>query len=269
MQEAADKVDVELNGLRRVTRPLIAKDGTTYGKTVGSTTLSHSAIGYSTATLTLARAISGEKDPDESGFVRITETWLESGVLSRSITESRGGTASTGHIRTEVVEAFNQAPGSNIGGVEIGVDTSNVEGIDTIRKTFVAIDSGEIRRTERPGPASIPGTTFVTIDSVGSAITPSGTLIDSSETQENGYVRFSRTALQGTIIKTTQTYQDVVFVDVPGEVACTTMDAKFDQISDTVDGTRPSGASVVVERIAPRKQQVVADVVVNLSLIHI
>lgn len=90
-------------------------------------------------------------------------------------------------------------------------------------------------------------------------------MIDSSETQENGYVRFSRTALQGTIIKTTQTYQDVVFVDVPGEVACTTMDAKFDEISDTVDGTRPSGASVVVERIAPRKQQVVADVVVNIQ----
>tara|TARA_R100000329_G_scaffold36469_5_gene34358 strand:+ start:2125 stop:3741 length:1617 start_codon:yes stop_codon:yes gene_type:complete len=264
VQEAADKVDVELNGLRRVTRPLIAKDGTTYGKIVGTTTLSHSGIGYSTATLTLARAISGQKDPDESGYVRITETWLESGVISRSINEGRGGADSTGHIRTEVVEAFNETPTSSISGVEIGVSTSNVEGIDTIRKTFVS-SSGEIRRTSRPGPDAIPNTTFVTIESVGTAISPSGTLINSSETQENGYVRFSRTCLQGTIAKTTQTYQDVVFVDVPGEVTIDTVSASFDQISDEIDGQRPTGDSVVIESIPPKKKQIVATVTVKIQ----
>ena len=264
VQEAADKVDVELNGLRRVTRPLIAKDGTTYGKTVGTTTLSHSAIGYSTATLTLARAISGQKDADESGYVRIVETWLESGVISRSINEGRGGADSTGHIRTEVVEAFNETPTSSISGVEIGVSTSNVEGINTIKKTFVTSD-GEIRRTDRPGPSAIPGTTFVTIESVGTAITPSGTLIDSSETQENGFVRFSRTCLQGTITKTTNTYQDVVFVDVPGEVSCEVVNADFDRIADTIDGRKPEGQSVVVETIPPKKLQVAATVTVNIQ----
>ena len=203
VQEAADKVDQELNGLRRVIRRLIAKDGTSYGKSVGTSTISHSAIGYSTATLTLAQATSGTKSPDESGFVSITETWLESGVLSRTINEGKGGTG-VGKIRTETVEAFNETPTTTIGGVEIGVSTSNVEGIDTIRKTFVSSD-GQIRRTDRPGPSAIPGTTYVTIDSVGTAITPNGKLIDSSETQENGYVRFSRTSLQGTIIKETQT----------------------------------------------------------------
>tara|TARA_R110002012_G_scaffold57399_7_gene147931 strand:- start:7327 stop:8937 length:1611 start_codon:yes stop_codon:yes gene_type:complete len=263
VQEAADKVDQELNGLRRVTRRLIAKDGSTYGKSVGSDTISHSAIGYSTATLTLAEAVSGEKDPDESGFVRIEETWMQSGVLSRTINESNGGTG-TGKIRTEVVEAFNEAPTSTISGVEIGVTTSNVQGIDTIRKTFVS-SSGEIRRTDRPGPDAIPGTTFVTIDSVGAAVTPSGTLIDSSETQENGYVRFSRTALQGTIIKTTQTYKDVVFVDVPGEVSCETIDADFDGIADIIDGQKPVGQSVVIETIPPKKQQLEADVVVSIQ----
>ncbi len=264
VQEAADKVDVELNGLRRVTRPLIAKDGTTYGKTVGTTTLSHSAIGYSSATLTLARAISGQKGSDESGFVRITETWLESGVISRSINEGRGGIDSTGHIRTEVVEAFNQTPTSSISGVEIGVSTSNVEGIDTIRKTFVT-SNGEIRRTDRPGPSAIPNTTYVTIESVGTAITPSGTLIDSSETQENGFVRFSRTSLQGTIIKTTNTYQDVVFVDVPGEVSCEVVNADFDEISDDIDGQKPQGQSVIIETIPPKKLQIAATVTVNIQ----
>jgi hypothetical protein len=263
VQETADKVDVELNGLRRVTRALIAKDGTGYGKTVGTTTLSHSAIGYSTATLTLAQATSGQKGANESSFVRITEIWLESGVLNRNITEGNGGTG-TGKIRTETVEAFNQTPTSTISGVEISVSTSNVDGIQTIRKTFVT-SSGEIRRTDRPGPASIPGTTFVTIDSVGAAITPSGTLIDSSETQENGYVRFSRTALQGTIIKTTQTYKDVVFVDVPGEVSCTSIDEDFAEIADLIDRQKPEGKTVVIETVPPKKQQIAADVVVNIQ----
>ncbi len=262
VQEAADKVDQELNGLRRVKRRLIAKDGTSYGKTVGTTTISHSAIGYSTATLTLASAISGNKSPDESGFVRITETWLESGVLSRSINEGKGGTG-TGKIRTETVEAFNQIPASTINGVEIGVSTSNVEGIDTIRKTFVS-SSGEIRRTDRPGPSSIPGTTYVTIDSVGTAVTPTGTLIDSSETQENGYVRFSRTALQGTIIKQTQSYKDVAFVDVPGEVSIVTNAADFSQISSSTSSSA-SGKTVVIESIPPRKQQTAATVTVNIQ----
>jgi len=264
VQEAADKVDQELNGLRRVKRRLIAKDGTSYGKTVGTTTISHSAIGYSAATLTLASAISGNKSPDESGFVGITETWLESGVLSRSISEGKGGTG-TGKIRTESVEAFNETPTSTISGVEIGVSTSNVEGIDTIRKTFVS-SSGEIRRTDRPGPSAIPGTTYVTIDSVGTAVTPTGTLIDSSETQENGYVSFSRTALQGTIIKTTQSYTDVAFVDVPGEVSIVGNTADFSQIFDPEDGTeRPSGQTVVIESIPPRKQQTAATVTVNIQ----
>jgi hypothetical protein len=273
VQEAGDKVDVELNGLRRVIRRLIAKDGTSYGKTVGTSTISHSAIGYSTATLTLAQATSGTKDPDESGFVSITETWLESGVISRTINEGSGGTG-IGKIRTETVEAFNETPTSTISGVEIGVSTSNVEGIDTIRKTFVS-SAGEIRRTDRPGPSAIPGTTYVTIDSVGTAITPTGTLIDSSETQENGYVRFSRTALQGTIIKTTQTYKDVAFVDVPGRVNCTTSGniaiqtlGEVTNHSGAVIGQlveKPEGETAIVETIPPTKQQVEATVVVNIQ----
>ena len=268
VEEAAEKVDVELNGLRRVIRRLIAKDGTTYGKTVGTTTISHSGIGYSAATLTLAQATSGTKDSDESGFVNIIETWLESGVISRTINKSKGGEGD-GKIQTETVEAFNQTPTSTISGVEVGVSTSNIEGINTIRKTFVS-SNGEIRRTERPGPSAIPGTTYVTIDSVGTKITPSGTLIDSSVIQESGYVRFSETALQGTIIKTTQTYKDVVFVDVPGEVNCTTSKEleppSTRALVNPLSGfTNFAGEVVVIESIPPKKQQVEADVTVNIQ----
>ena len=276
VEEAAEKVDQELNGLRRVIRRLIAKDGTTYNKTVGTSTITHSNNGYSTVTLTLAQATSGTKSPDESGFVRITETWLQSGVISRTINEGKGGTG-TGNIRTETVEAFNETPTSTITGtgggsvVEIGESRSNIEGIDTIRKTFVASSvAGQIRKTSRPGPSAIPNTTYVTIESVGLPITPEGILIDSSETQENGYVRFSKTALQGEIIKITQTYTDVAFVDVPGEVSCkaNTLSGSSDVPlleEPDVDFEKFSGDIVFVESIPPRKQQVQATVVVNIQ----
>lgn len=259
VQEAGDKVDVEINGLRRVIRRVIAKDGTSYGKTVGTTTISHSAIGYSTATLTLAQATSGTKDPDESGFVSIAETWLESGVTSRTINDNRGS-----KIRTETVEAFNETPTSTISGVEIGVSTSNVEGIDTIRKTFVSSD-GELIRTSRPGPSAIPGTTYVTVESVGTKVTPGGVVIDSSVIQENGYVRFSETSLQGTIIKQTQSYTDVAFVDVPGQVSCTTSNELTSSGRTSTGFSKPSGKTVVIESIPPSKQQVAATVVVNIQ----
>jgi len=81
VQESADKVDYELNGLRRVTRSLIAKEGANYGKTVATDTISHSEHGYSAITLYLASAIEDTKDVDEGGYVRIIETWVEAGTL--------------------------------------------------------------------------------------------------------------------------------------------------------------------------------------------
>lgn len=84
VQEAEDKVDHEINGLRRVTRSVIAKEGASYGKTVGTTTISHTEHGYGSITLTLASAEEQGKRPNENKFVRIQETWMQSGVLDVS-----------------------------------------------------------------------------------------------------------------------------------------------------------------------------------------
>ena len=91
VQESQEKVDFELNGLRRVSRNVIAKSGSTYGKTVGESTITHTAHGYGSTTLTLSAAQEDALASDEGGFVRIRETWLESGVLNVSKSNLRDG----------------------------------------------------------------------------------------------------------------------------------------------------------------------------------
>ena len=205
VQEAADKVDYELNGLRRVTRSVIAKDGTSYGKTVGTSTIEHTEHGYPTLTLTLASAIQDQEQPSESGSVRIIETWLQSGLLD--------------------------------------VSTSS-------------------------GPDRIPGTTRVTHVSIGTPSVPTGSLIESKDINQGGFVRYIRTTLQGTITGVKQTYRDSVSVEVPGTVDCTTK-AVSGTYTRTFNGS-PSEVTIsgtlAVPSVTPRRQKrVQATVTVEIT----
>jgi len=56
VQEKDDDTDYELNGLRRVTRPLVAEAGVDYQKVVGTTTISHQVDAETAVTLYLASA---------------------------------------------------------------------------------------------------------------------------------------------------------------------------------------------------------------------
>lgn len=127
VQEAADKVDQELNGLRRVTRSLIAKDGASYGKTVGTSTISHTEHGYAAKTLTLASAVEDAKQANEGGYVRIVETWVEPGTLSVSSRNLSEGVK-------EVTTTFLATEGSTTGPV-VRRTKENFEGLQTISVT--------------------------------------------------------------------------------------------------------------------------------------
>jgi hypothetical protein len=144
-----------------------------------------------------------------------------------------------------VVEAFNETPTSTISGVKIGDEVSNVEGIPTRRFTF-AKGEGEIRTSTRPG--RIAGTTEVTAVSYGTEVTPSGVLISSSETQQDGYIQFTNTCIQGTIEGTKQTYKDVVQVEVPGEVKCTDISVSSGGIT----------GDIAVPEVIPRRRKTIA-----------
>jgi len=81
VQETEDKVDFDLNGLKRLTRTIIAKDTVAYSSVVGTSTTGTSPL------LTLAQVSEDQLEASEDGFKRIQEVWLESGVTSVSTDE--------------------------------------------------------------------------------------------------------------------------------------------------------------------------------------
>ena len=240
------------SGLRRVTRESIAKAGTDFQKTVGTTSISSQIDGETAVTCILA---SYEID-DTDSYREVTEVYVQAGVLSRNISQRNGGNTATGKLKTEVVEAFGETPTTTISGFKIGEAISNVEGIPTKRLTF-ATGSGEISRSSRQSTGALAGTTELTITTYGTAATAplNSVLIASSDFEEDGYKRFVRTFLTGTITGVKQTYQDVVAVDVPGEVRCT-----------TENGTTGAGGTVAIVQVTPRRsKRVTATVTIEVT----
>ena len=122
-----------------------------------------------------------------------------------------------------------------------------IDDTDSYREvTEIYLEPGEIQTSTRPG--RISGTTEVTIVSTGTAVVPTGTLIFSSQTEKQGYSTFTRTAIQGTITETKQTYKDVVQVEVPGKVRCTTTNVSSGGESGTI----------AIPEVTPRRRKTIA-----------
>ena len=351
VQVKDDTVNYIENGLRRVTRQSIAQSGTSFQKTVGTTSISSQIDGETAVTCILANyevndtdsyrevtevyiqagtlsetedkvgsqlaivketfastpsAISGysiasEQVSNFDGIPTRQFTFLKNGAILFSNTEERqGGSNSTGKVRIQTVEVFNGTPTSNIGGIKISEQRSNIGAIETTRSVFATgsgevsrvtetrnngaltittVESlgsagsasgveiqattraqngyilfqnvfanglGEIKTSTRPG--RIDGTTEVTVVSYGTKVEPPGVLIFKSETQQDGYVQFTNTCIQGTIEETKTTYKDVVQVEVPGEVQCATI---------SVSSGGESG-TIAVPKVTPRRRKTIA-----------
>lgn len=137
VQETEDKVDFDLNGLKRLTRTIIAKDTVAYSSVVGTTTI----VG-SSPLLTLAQVSEDQLEASEDGFKRIQEVWLESGVTSVSTDEDsiadevvvNALNLSAAQVRTAVTEVTaNHSLKSQ--------STNDFEGLNSFRYIF------EIRST--------------------------------------------------------------------------------------------------------------------------
>jgi len=136
VQETEDKVDFDLNGLKRLTRTIIAKDTVAYDSVVGTSTTGTSPV------LTLAQISEDQLEASEDGFKRIQEVWLESGVTSvstdkDSITDEVAVNAlnlTAAQVRTAVTEVTaNHSLKSQ--------STNDFEGLNSFRYVF------EIRST--------------------------------------------------------------------------------------------------------------------------
>tara|TARA_R100001015_G_C4631688_1_gene194425 strand:+ start:623 stop:2623 length:2001 start_codon:yes stop_codon:yes gene_type:complete len=159
VQEVPEKVDLELNGLRRVTRTLIAVADTSYNKAVGGVTIEHTALGYITKTLTLAAVQEDVLEANEGGFTRIQETYLEPGTLSESKSNLKDGII-------QVTTEFLITEGS-VAGAKIARTENNTNGIKTITVTDLrkkdgtsVIDSSE----SEAGVSSTPISSYNSLD---------------------------------------------------------------------------------------------------------
>ena len=159
VQEVPEKVDLELNGLRRVTRSLIAVADTSYNKAVGGVTIDHSALGYTTKTLTLATVQEDVLEANEGGFTRIQETYLEPGTLSESTSNLKDGII---QVTTEFLITEGSVPGAKIARTE-----NNTNGIKTITVTDLrkkdgtsVIDASE----SETGVSSTPISSYNSLD---------------------------------------------------------------------------------------------------------
>lgn len=133
VQEKDDDTDYELNGLRRVTRPLVAKAGVEYQKVVGTSTIQHQVDSEAAKTLYLASA----KIDDTDAYRRVLEIWVEAGTLNISTT-----TESTGLNR--VSTTFLHIEGTTNGPI-VSRSEQNVLGLKTITvSTFERSDGGDI-----------------------------------------------------------------------------------------------------------------------------
>ena len=145
-------------------------------------------------------------------------------------------------------------------GTVIGRSERKSEG-HTVYETTGAFGSGQISTSTRPGPNQIIGTRYVTVRSVGVQVTPPGVVTAESSTESDGYVTFETTALQGTVEGIKMTYEDVVDVEVPGTVECTTEPVS---ISDGTLGT--IGGTIAVPKITPpRSKKIHASVTVEVT----
>ncbi len=118
--------DIEAAGIDPSTVPVLSGSE----KVVGTSTISHTEHGYDTETLTLASAVEDAKGPNEGGYVRIVETWIEPGTLSES--EDKVGSQ-----KAITIQAIGEVPSTPAGYVLAQTQESDVEGIPTNRYTFL------------------------------------------------------------------------------------------------------------------------------------
>ncbi len=125
VQETEDKVDFDLNGLKRLTRTIIAKDTVAYDSVVGTTTIVDSS-----PLLTLAQVSEDQLEASEDGFKRIQEVWLGSGTLSETLDN-------VGSQKAKVIETIGADPDTPTGYSLASKQESDFEGFQTNRFTFL------------------------------------------------------------------------------------------------------------------------------------
>jgi hypothetical protein len=153
VSESENKVDFDLNGLKRVVRTIVAKSGSTYSNALGTTPLSSDSESSDNKVI-LAKSEDYQLKSEEGGFRRITETYLEKGIISVDVKTKYGGNAETSANDFQIAEikavgltaSEALADSSLTGFTAFDTAKENVEGLSVFIYRYTK-GSGEISRT--------------------------------------------------------------------------------------------------------------------------
>jgi hypothetical protein len=147
VQNVADKVDFEVNGLMRITRSVVALNGSEYSKEVGtSSSITSKGHGPSTddpVTLYLSRALETSKRDYEVGYIEVVETWLQAGILNRGTVDMDDGS-----LQQRVTSYLAVEPTAL--GIVIRRDTGSFEGLSTFTVTEILDSAGSALSSTSP-----------------------------------------------------------------------------------------------------------------------
>lgn len=151
VNESEDKIDFELNGLKRVVRTRIAKSNANLSGTIGTTTASATETD-----VILAQREDAQLAPDEGGFRRVVETYMQKGVLlvdvnSKYGTKAADATENEFQIATVKVIGLSSSEAKSQSQIDASFALfdqaeENVEGLSVFTYRFTK-GSGEIART--------------------------------------------------------------------------------------------------------------------------
>jgi hypothetical protein len=167
--EVDDATDYEMNGLKRVTRTLIALPSTsTAAFVVGTQT-------YGAApTLYLAKALIEDND----AYVRVKAEYLQAGVLSKSKSSGPSGLPGTTTHTWETWKSVPTALSPALPGLVTSIEETNISGYPTLRYSSVANSSGSspvnttLSSFQTLVPVNNPGEIYVTRIAQGTGFIP-------------------------------------------------------------------------------------------------
>lgn len=121
VQVKDDTIDFDLNGLQRVTRESIAKVGTSFSKSIGSTAVTVDGVNCVLASLNV---------DNTDSYVKLIEVYLEEGTVLETIDN-------VGSQQAKIIETFGGDPSIPAGYSIANKEESNFQGYQTNRFTFL------------------------------------------------------------------------------------------------------------------------------------
>jgi hypothetical protein len=129
VQVKDDTTDYKTNGLRTVSRSIIAEPGTSYAQTIGESFIDHQ-INTETA---VRCYLASYKIDDTDSYRGVEEVYIEAGILSETLD-------SVGSQQAKVIESIGPDPATPSGYVLASKQESDFEGFQTNRFTFLKPD---------------------------------------------------------------------------------------------------------------------------------